>query len=449
MTTACSEALASRSGQSVQLRLSNNAGVAITADRVRLTMHRVGTIYPESGDPGPADHGAPCRSARRLGDERRTLAQDADAFRSASPGSMLWNETSVQTRVARDSCRRFVNRSDIASGSGGSVPIPTVNDPWRRRSDEMSSRRMTGRAIMLVAALAATLATSASVHAASLASTPGGLRYAAAAGEANAVRAWTDGRTLHLVDRGASTLNVVLPVACIAVPADLGVAVDCDARGDQVLRVDLGDGTDSLEAWELPRRVSLVVDAGSGDNLVEGGSGDDRIVGGVDRDTLYGGPGDDLVVGGDGNDYVRGHGGNDVIRGGEGLNFVIGDGGDDELHGGSSFEYFTAGAGNDVVYAGGGADDIGLGRGDDVAYGGADDDEIRGGPGADHLFGEGGDDLLRTRDGERDVANCGAGTADVARVDANELDEAKRSCETIRQADATTVDPADVDAITS
>lgn len=30
-------------GQSVQLRLSNNAGVAIVADRVRLTMHRIGT----------------------------------------------------------------------------------------------------------------------------------------------------------------------------------------------------------------------------------------------------------------------------------------------------------------------------------------------------------------------------------------------------------------------
>lgn len=312
----------------------------------------------------------------------------------------------------------------------------------------MIRRTVSLRACALLGALAATALGATGAQAATLSSTPSGFRYAAAPGETNTVRAWTDGRTLHMTELGVTAFDGDLPAACSAVPADLGVGVACDARGEQVLRIDLGDGHDILEAWELPRRVSLVVDAGSGDNLVEAGSGDDRLVGGADRDTLYGGPGDDVVIGGDGNDYVRGHGGHDVIRGGEGLNFLLGDGGDDVLYGGSSFEYFTAGSGDDVVHAGAGADDIGLGAGDDIAFGGADDDEIRGGLGLDRLFGEGGNDLLRTRDGERDVVNCGGGGADVARVDANELDEAKRSCERVKQADAVPVEPVDVEGIT-
>lgn len=312
----------------------------------------------------------------------------------------------------------------------------------------MFRSRMTLRACALVGVFTTMALAGPGAHAATLSSTASGFRYTAAPGESNTVRAWTDGRALHLTDLGVTAFDRDLPAACIAVPTDLGVGARCDARGEQLLRVELGDGNDILEAWELPRRVSLVVDAGSGDNLVEAGSGDDRLVGGADRDTLYGGPGDDVVIGGDGNDYVRGHGGDDVIRGGEGLNFLIGDGGDDVLYGGSSFEYFTAGSGADVVYAGAGADDIGLGAGDDVAFGGADDDEIRGGPGLDRLYGEGGNDLLRTRDGERDVVSCGGGGADVARVDANELDEAKRSCERVKQADAVPVEPVDVEGIT-
>jgi Ca2+-binding RTX toxin-like protein len=373
---------------------------------------------------------------------------------------MLWNETSVQTRVAAVSCRPFANRSDRASGFGGYVPMfdgraapsATCAGPEFRGGGGVTMlqrRRVPRHALVMLGVLVSMAATSSAAHAATLSSTATGYRYVAAAGEANALRAWTDGRTLHLNDTGVSTFGTALPSGCITVPAELGIAADCDARGDQVLRIDLGDGNDILEAWELPRRVSLVVDAGSGENLVEGGSGDDRITGGADRDTLYGGPGDDLVVGGDGNDYVRGHSGDDVVKGGEGLNFIIGDGGDDELHGGSSFEYFIAGSGDDVVFGGGGADDIGLGRGDDVAFGGAGDDELRGGAGFDKLYGEGGNDLIRTRDGERDIVNCGGGADDVARVDADELDEAKRSCEKVKQADSMPAEPADVEGTTA
>jgi Ca2+-binding RTX toxin-like protein len=321
--------------------------------------------------------------------------------------------------------------------------------PWRRRSDDMHRRPLRIRARALIGALGVLLVTTGAANAATLRATGDGYRYVAAPGEVNTVRAWTEGRTLHLTDTGASAFDRALPSGCVAVLADLGIAADCDARGDNRLRVELGDGNDRLEAWELPRRIELDVDTGAGENVVEAGAGDDRIVGGDERDTLYGGPGDDVVVGGDGNDYVRGNGGDDVVRGGEGLNFLFGDGGDDELFGGSSFEYFTAGSGDDVVHGGGGADDIGLGRGDDLAFGGADDDEIRGGAGADRMFGEGGNDLIRARDGESDRINCGGGSGDIARVDANELDEARRSCETIKQADAAPADPPDVDTLGS
>jgi Ca2+-binding RTX toxin-like protein len=280
--------------------------------------------------------------------------------------------------------------------------------------------------------------------AASLRDTSDGWRYVGG-GEDNAVIAIADGTDLVLTDTGAAALDSI-PAGCTDESAGIAVAVRCSARGQQELRITLGDGNDTITAFELPRRFTLDADVGNGDNVVEGGSGDDRIVGGIDRDTLYGGPGDDFVSGGAGNDYVRGNGGGDDVRGGDGLNFLFGDGGDDVLRGGSEFEYFTGGRGNDVILAGGGADDIGAGAGDDIVYGGAGDDEIRGGAGADRMYGEAGADLLRSRDGEADRLDCGGG-ADVARIDAGSIDSASRSCEQVKRADAVIVDPPDVDVI--
>lgn len=298
--------------------------------------------------------------------------------------------------------------------------------------------------VPLVAAAIVLGATTASAGAATLRADDGVLRYRT--DEAATVTAFTDGHELVLVDSTATSLDRALPDECVVEPVDAGIGARCDARGPQLLRISTGDAPAQIAAADLPRRVALDVRLGDAENVVEGGAGDDRIIGGAGRDTLYGGPGDDLVVGGDGNDYVRGNGGDDDVRGGEGLNFIFGDGGNDVLRGGSSFEFFTAGRGDDVVYGGDGGDDIGLGAGDDIAYGGDGDDEIRGGSGADRIFAGAGDDLVRARDGEGDEIRCGAGT-DVARVDAAELDEARRSCEKVRQADVPAVDPADQDTV--
>lgn len=270
--------------------------------------------------------------------------------------------------------------------------------------------------------------------------------YLAGAGEANRVVAVIDQGDLVLTDTGAAKLNRLLPAGCAAEAADVGVAVRCTTRGDVQLRLALGDGDDWFEGWELPRRVSTQVSMGNGENVAWTGAGDDVVVGGADRDTLYGDAGDDHVIGGGGNDYVRGNGGSDTLSGGAGLNFILGDGGDDTVFGGAEFEFIDGGGGDDTIHAGGGNDDIGAGRGDDVVFAGGGDDELRGGPGADRLFGDAGDDLLRTRDGERDELHCGSGN-DVARVDADEVDHAYRSCERVREADSAFTIPDDVNEI--
>ena len=295
-----------------------------------------------------------------------------------------------------------------------------------------------------IAAIA--LIVSAPAGAATLRATGDGYRYTAGAGEANLVTAVIDGRNLVLTDPGAAGLDRALPAGCTADAADAGIAVRCDARGDQTLKVELGNGDDSLAAYELPRRISLVVDAGSGINVVEGGSGDDRIVGGADRDTLYGGPGADRVEGGGGSNWLRGNGGDDVVIGGSDFDTLYGDGGEDEIQGGGEFDYIYGGGGDDEINGGAGGDTITAGKGADHIVGGAGDDEIRGGKGADSFDAGPGDDLLRARDGEGDTIKCGAG-ADVARVDAGEVDQAKRDCETVKQADTTFAEPADEDVI--
>lgn len=298
--------------------------------------------------------------------------------------------------------------------------------------------------ITSIAAVVA-LATVGSASAGTLRGNDNGLRYESDG--AMTVRVWNEGRDLILVDTAATQFDRELPRTCAIEVVDAGVGARCVAPGQQELRITTGDGNSWITAWELPRRVSLHVKLGTGDNIVEGGSGDDRIDGGAGRDTLYGGPGDDRIDGNDGNDYLRGNGGNDDVRGGEGLNFLFGDGGDDLLVGGSSFEYFTGGRGDDVVRGGGGNDDIGLGAGDDVAHGGDGDDEIRGGAGQDTVHAGNGDDLVRLRDGEGDTVQCGGGN-DIARVDAGEVDMARRSCEKVKQADAAIVDPVDQETAT-
>jgi Ca2+-binding RTX toxin-like protein len=268
-------------------------------------------------------------------------------------------------------------------------------------------------------------------QAATLTSGPSTLRYTAQPGEANNVYAFAEGRVLVLTDTGA-TPSAKLPASCKQDRGTATLSVRCDAPGEWLLRIDLGDGDDRLEAETVPRRFTMRVNAGSGIDSAIGGLGDDEIFGGPDYDDMYGGGGDDLVDDGPGDGYVRGHSGNDDLRGGPGLEFIIGDSGNDTVHGGGGIDLISTEGGNDVVIGGAGVDIIDLGPGDDVAYGGAGADTIDGGPGSDRVFGEDGDDDITTRDGQGDTVDCGAGK-DVARVDAAPVDNVRRNCERIRE----------------
>jgi hypothetical protein len=103
--------------------------------------------------------------------------------------------------------------------------------------------------------------------------------------------------------------------------------------------------------------------------------------GSAGRNVLVGGPLADRLFGLGGNDLLRGRAGNDLIDGGPGADRVFGDNGADLLIGGR---------------------------------------------GRDRLVGGRGADVIRARDGQRDVINCGAGRD---RLRADRRDRVARNCE--------------------
>ena len=298
----------------------------------------------------------------------------------------------------------------------------------------MPSYRSVLRGAGLVGLVAGLSAISGAAQAGTLTSGSSTLHYVAAAGETNDVTVTTDGRVLVLRDTGAPS-SARLPSRCVQDSTSPTVAVRCVAPGSWVLRIELGDGSDSLSAETLPHRITLRVDAGEGDNLVAAGDGDDQISGGSGNDTLYGGYGDDSVSGGEGDNYVRGNNGDDDLRAGSGIDLVLGDSGDDVLRGGGELDFITAGSGDDVAIGGAGPDSLDLGTGDDIGYGDEGADELVGGGGRDRLYGGRDDDILRARDGQADQLDCGPGSADTARVDAGSVDDVSRSCEKVRAGD--------------
>jgi Ca2+-binding RTX toxin-like protein len=149
--------------------------------------------------------------------------------------------------------------------------------------------------------------------------------------------------------------------------------------------------------------------------VLRGGPGADTLSGDVpgagdlvSPDRLWGGNGPDTLNGGDGNDQLAGGNGADVARGNAGDDTMFGGAGDDQQWGG---------AGNDTIFAG---------RGRDVSYGEDGDDNLwalahrdrhgRHDMLGDTLNGGPGNDTFHTRDGERDVVDCGPGV-DTALLD--------------------------------
>jgi Ca2+-binding RTX toxin-like protein len=233
-----------------------------------------------------------------------------------------------------------------------------------------------------------------------------------------------------------------------------------------------GAGNDTVLGENADRR--LVVDGGSGNDILHGGSGNDVLLGGSGNDQLSGGAGENTISGQDGNDRITSAlgQGNDLIDGGAGndtllfngfgtddailevfgrdgnviltsggqtvsasgvedFTVVAGDGNDEIAIGaldGSGIQAFTiaAGAGNDVVNGGfadtallvtggAGSDSITGGSGNDGLFGGIGNDVLDGGAGNDRLDGGDGDDLLLWyATGEAVGGSFGGGTGSVS-----------------------------------
>jgi Ca2+-binding RTX toxin-like protein len=210
-----------------------------------------------------------------------------------------------------------------------------------------------------------------------------------------------------------------------------------------------------------------------------GGEGDDILIGTPEANTLDGGPGDDLLDGGAGADTLIGGDGGDVadyadrndalvvrldgqptsgaaadgppgardtvgadveaVWGGSAGDQLTGNASDNLLNGGFGADVLRGGAGEDVAdysersegvtvgfdgaATSGSASDGPPGARDTVAtdmedvFGGDGNDTLNGSPVPNRLDAGGGNDTVSSRDGVRDVVDCGPGS-DLARVDA-------------------------------
>lgn len=210
---------------------------------------------------------------------------------------------------------------------------------------------------------------------------------------------------------GDVVLTVSTPGGALAIRTPFIVATDLVLG--RALVLNGGTGTDILFGGERDDIVS----GGDGNDRLDGNDGNDTLTGGAGIDSLSGNRGDDVIYGGDGNDTIGGgdgfdriYGGtgNDLIVGNAGDGFLFGEDGDDVIYGSSNLfggydsvsnvegDYYNAALGSGTDYLNGGnGNDILVGQyGDDLIYGGADDDRLSGGSGADVLVGDDGNDII-------------------------------------------------------
>jgi Ca2+-binding RTX toxin-like protein len=229
-------------------------------------------------------------------------------------------------------------------------------------------------------------------------------------------------------------------------------------RGNDSLRGDPFETSNTDFAATLHRQGQDTLRGGEGNDFLEGGAGKDTIYGGEGDDVIFGGYdgiealfvadfflngyGNDVLEGGSGNDTLRGDSnpadplfvdnilygndklyggkGNDLLEGGQGIDTLYGGEGDDRLFGnyaelfGSQrqLEYFYSnflygGAGNDYLEGGSIDDTLDGGMGNDTLVGdevpGASasggNDTLNGGDGNDYLQGRFGSDVLNGDEG--------------------------------------------------
>lgn len=160
-----------------------------------------------------------------------------------------------------------------------------------------------------------------------------------------------DGTTLRYSDSDGSSVNTttISPVSAGRVRFDDPTAfggmtpgnaqdrcvplsetrVECDMRGLDTIRVDVGPNRDKvsyqldgIKSQLIGREGDDEITAAGATDSIYGGEGNDRLTGGAGRDVMGGDAGDDELSGGDDND---------LVQGGQGTDGVDGGAGDDEL----------------------------------------------------------------------------------------------------------------------
>lgn len=309
---------------------------------------------------------------------------------------------------------------------------------------------MLQRAVIVAAALAGVLASSASAATVALEEVSfctdlwGSCRYmqyergailiyAGEMGERNRVAVTRRGDGVDLTDGGAQ-----LRAGARCTTSSAGTArCEFDGLAFVGYRLDGGDEADTIAVSGALAPAHAIGEP----RLLLGGSGEDLLLGGADAETLAGGPGADRLAGGAGDDHLffgligaAAHADadgaeTDIADGGPGLdtaNYTLrqrplhlrlggqaaGGGEDDEHDRLSSVEQILGGSGNDILIGAAGADRLEGRNGADRVHGAAGNDELIGGLGNDLLFGGDGADRLGTgADGAgwRDRAFCGRG----------------------------------------
>jgi Ca2+-binding RTX toxin-like protein len=171
-----------------------------------------------------------------------------------------------------------------------------------------------------------------------------------------------------------------------------------------------------------------------GADLIHALAGDDRIGSRRGPDTVMAGPGLDRIWGGPGADRLFGGAGNDRIWSMRGPDMSYGEDGDDVMGGGPGNDRQWGGTGNDLIYAARGADESWGEEGNDTLWAMARRDvHVPNDRAGDVLHGGPGNDTFRTRDGEADVVDCGAGV-DTAYLDHKDVLATPAECEVVNRA---------------
>ena len=232
--------------------------------------------------------------------------------------------------------------------------------------------------------------------------------FTATPGTANQVTVSDSGNSFRVSDPASV---VVAGVGC----SQSGATVLCPQSSISSIRVELGDGNDTLTSTASENLV------------VRGGAGNDTLNGGGQGDQLNGEDGNDTIVGNDGPDTMDGGAGTDVVSyaaktqpiradldgaydDGETFEWDNVQPSVEEVVGGAGNDTFVGTAGPNVFRGGPGDDTIDGMDGDDGLYGDAGNDRLDGRAGKDAFGGGDGDDTVLARDnGTGEQVDCGGG----------------------------------------